>query len=91
MYQQNLKGVGITGNKEINELTLKWVKNAVSRRINVTGPLIQAKALDFARSLNKTEFKASKGWLESFKQRNNLVYGTMSGERGNINIKCVDD
>ena len=50
----------LTGNEENNELTLKWVKDAVSGRINVTGPLIQAKALDFARSLNKTEFKASK-------------------------------
>jgi len=46
----------LTGNEEINELTLKWVQDAVSRRINVTGPLIQAKALDFARSLNKTDF-----------------------------------
>jgi len=81
----------LTGNEEINELTLKWVHDAVSRRINVTGPLIQAKALEFAQSLNKTDFRASKGWLESFKQRNNLVYGTMSGERGDVNIKCVDD
>ena len=30
----------LTGNEEINELTLKWVKDAVSRRINVPGPLI---------------------------------------------------
>ncbi|XP_045215207.2 tigger transposable element-derived protein 4-like [Mercenaria mercenaria] len=79
----------LTGNEEINELS--WFKDAVSRRINVTGPLIQTKALDFAKSLGNTDFKASNGWLGSFIKRNNIVYGTMSGERGDVKEDCVND
>jgi hypothetical protein len=81
----------LTSNEEINELTLSWFKDAVSRRVNVTGPLLQTKALGFAADLGITEFKASKGWLECFKHRNNVAFGTMSGERGDVNVESVED
>ena len=38
----------VTGNEEINELCLEWFKDAVNRRINVTGPLLKEKALVYA-------------------------------------------
>lgn len=81
----------VTGNEEINSLCWDWFKDASSRRINITGPLIKEKALRFAKDLNKTEFKASNGWLESFKERHNIAFGTMSGERGDVNNVTVDE
>ncbi|XP_069102035.1 tigger transposable element-derived protein 4-like [Argopecten irradians] len=78
-----------TGNEEINESTLAWVNYAIHRRINVTGPLIQTKALEFSERLGITDIKASKGWLESFTKRNCLVFGTISGERGDVKIATV--
>lgn len=36
-------------------------------------------------------FKASNGWLDSFNKRNNLVFGTMSGERKDVNQKTITD
>ncbi|KAG1651342.1 Tigger transposable element-derived protein 4 [Nymphon striatum] len=80
-----------TGNEEINQLTYEWFKDAVSRRVPVTGPLLQTKALDFASQLNVSDFKASKGWLQSFNRRHNVVFGTMSGERGDVNNQTVCD
>lgn len=80
-----------TGNEQINELTFAWMKDAVARRINITGPLLQEKALEFAERTGNTNFKASKGWLESFKTRNNITFGTMSGERGDVNSQCVEE
>ena len=68
-YEQNIPGSTkrrrhLTGNENINELCLEWFKDAVSRRINVTGPLLKEKALKFASELGNTTFKASNGWLE---------------------------
>lgn len=67
-YQSNVPSTSkrrkhTTGNEDINELTLTWAKDAISRRINVTGPLLQSKALEFAERLDKKDFKASKGNL----------------------------
>ena len=88
-YEQNIPGSTkrrrhLTGNENINELCLEWFKDAVSRRINVTGPLLKEKALKFASELGNTTFKASNGWLECFLSRNNIKFGTMSGERGDV-------
>ncbi|KAJ8300510.1 hypothetical protein KUTeg_022029 [Tegillarca granosa] len=77
-----------TGNEDINELMWEWFQDATKRRININGPLLQERALMFAKDLYVESFKASNGWLESFKNRHNIVFGTMSGERGDV-IDCV--
>ena len=79
----------ITGNEEINTLCWEWFKDATARRIIVNGPLLQEKALKFASDLGVDSFKASNGWLESFRQRHNISFGTMSGERGDVNNETV--
>ena len=80
-----------TGNDDINKLLWEWFKNATSRRINLSGPLIKEKALKFAQDFGVESFKASNGWLESFKHRHNIVMGTMSGERGDVSNDTVND
>ena len=54
----------LTGNEDINTLVWKWFQDATARRINVSGPLINEKALKFAEDLGIASFKASNGWLE---------------------------
>ena len=39
----------LTGKEEINNLTYEWFKDAVSKRIIITGPLLQEKVLDIAK------------------------------------------
>lgn len=79
------------GNEDINDLVYTWYCDASSRNIEVTGPLIQEKTLQFANELNINSFKASNGWLQSFVTRHNLVFKKMSGERGDINNRTVED
>ena len=74
------------GNDEINNLTWLWFQDAISRRLPVSGPLLQERALKFATDLGITEFKGSNGWLESFLKRHNITFGAMSGERGDVNL-----
>ena len=80
----------VTANDEINELCYKWFGDATSRKVNVSGPLLQQKALKIASDLNFESVKASNGWLEAFLKRHNIVFKTMSGERGKVNMTTVD-
>ena len=81
----------LTGNEDINTLVWKWFQDATARRINVSGPLIKEKALKFAEDLGIASFKASNGWLDSFRHRHNIVAGTLSGERGDVSDTAVED
>ncbi len=42
---------------DINDLTHKWFLEATSRKINVSGPLLQQRALKFASDLKLDNFK----------------------------------
>lgn len=75
---------------ELNNLVYRWFLDATSRLVNVSGPMIQEKARTFAKDLGYEEFKGSNGWLECFIKRNNIVFKTQSGERGEVKRDAVD-
>ena len=54
--------------------------NARQRNVPIGGYIIREKALDFAKGLNITDFKASGGWLDRSKKRHNVVFRAISGE-----------
>ena len=62
-----------TGNEEINTMCLKWYHEAVANGYSVSGPVLQQKALELAVQLGIPSFKASNGWLESFRKRHMIV------------------
>jgi len=80
-----------TGNEEINDLTLDWFKDAVTRGIKVTGPLLQTKALEYAQEVGKVEFKASHGWLDCFIKRNNIALGSKRANRDDVNLTSLNE
>ena len=61
------------------------------RKLPISGPMLQEKALQFAKDLGNTEFKASNGWLESFRKCNNIAFYVKSGEKADVDIAVVED
>ena len=72
--------------KDIDSLTFRWFQRARSLNLPISGPLIQEKALGFAKSLKKNGFKASNDWLNRFKTRHSISQAVICGESG-----CVDE
>lgn len=62
-----------TENDEINAMCLDWYNQAVASGYQVSGPALQQKALELAVQLGVPSFKASNGWLESFRKRYKVV------------------
>ena len=80
-----------TGNEEINQLCWEWFCDRTSRQAPVSGPLLKEQALVFAEQLCITTFKASTGWLDSFKKRHQISGASMVGESGSVDKGLVED
>ena len=67
-----------------------WFDNAIECGISVNGPIIQDKALAFARLIvPDAHFTASVGWLANFKKRHNIFEVTKSGEAASTPPECL--
>lgn len=75
----------------INALTYNWFTQAVSKNLPVSGTLLQKKAKQFAIENGDDDFKASNGWLESFKLRHKLTFSALCGESKDVDPQPVND
>ena len=80
-----------TGNEEINKLAWEWFKDMSRRKLPISGPMLQEKALQFAKDLGNAEFKALNGSLESFHKCNNIAFYIKKGEKADVDIAVVED
>lgn len=78
-------------NPDIDECVTKWFKQARDKNIPLSGTLVRAKAEEFATTLGKNNFKASTGWLDGFKVRNEISFKTVCGESGGVNMDAANE
>ena len=71
---------------DVNESLYQWYCMATSRNLYPDGPLPMEKAREIAKHLEIPDgvFKASNGWLESWKKRHNIKQVVVSGESGDV-------
>ena len=65
--------------EDVVEILSEWIHQSRDAAIPLSGPIIQEKAREIAGKLN-TDFSASNGWLDRFKQIHGIVYRQISGE-----------
>ena len=68
--------------KCINTAVYQWFCQIRTNNSPISGPLIQTKALQISQDLGITDFKASNGWLESWRNSHSI---------GNIKECCKSD
>ena len=54
---------------QINELVYHWYLHTRELSVPLSCGIVQEKALELAASVGKTDFKASNGWLDSWKSQ----------------------
>lgn len=72
---------------ELESALIIWVKEMRAQSIALSGPIIMAKAADFALRLDIEDFVASEGWFHRFRERHNLVFRTLSGEAKEVDAE----
>ena len=71
--------------EEIENVLLKWYSDARAAKIPINGVLMKEKAREITLQM-KIDFSASNGWMDRFKKRLNLVFGTFHGESDSVHI-----
>ena len=79
-----------TSFNDIDEAMYRWYSLATSCNVPVSVPMLQEEARLIAAEMGHHDFKASNGWLESFKKRHNIRQFTISGEVGDVSEETVE-
>lgn len=76
----------------LDDAVLEWFQQARDRGDPVSGPLIREKALILNEKLyGPSDFKASNGWLITFKKRYNIRHVDMKGDKLVNDSECVTE
>ena len=68
----------------MNDSVYEWFSIARAKSFPISGPILQAEALKFAAALKLENFKASNGWLRSFKIKHDITFQTSCGESKSV-------
>lgn len=76
---------------DVDAALLSWFKVQRSAGLPISGPILKVQAEKFAAQLGYKEFKCNNGWIDRFKNRNNIVYAKVSGEALSVDKTVVSD
>ena len=76
---------------DLERAVYQWFVSVRARDIPVTGPMIQQKAMEYARELGHVQFTASSGWLQNFKDRHNIAFRAICGESEAVSPEDVTE
>lgn len=72
---------------DIDQALFQWFTQHRACGVPISGPLMLEKAREFAVEFGHTNFKASTGFLDSFKARHGITFRTICGESEAANVE----
>lgn len=89
---KKLKMMKKAPNNHINECLYLWFTQRREQGLPISGPLLKEKALHFNKEIGgDNDFKASEGWLESWKNRYGVRKLQICGEKLSAEPEDVED
>ncbi|KAH7959040.1 hypothetical protein HPB49_007418 [Dermacentor silvarum] len=85
-FSKHRKRLHTAKHLDLEAALLTWIKEKRSQDTPLSGPIIVAKAADFAQRLNVSDFATSDGWFHRFRDRHNLIFRSVCSE-----AKAVDE
>jgi hypothetical protein len=76
---------------DVDQALLQWFKVQRDAGFPINGPILKIQAEKFATQLGHKDFTCSNGWLDRFKNRNNIVYAKISGEALSANTDTASE
>ena len=84
------KRMRLGSHEDLDEAMVKWLQEARSRNVNISGELLLSTAKQMAEKLGISDFKASRGWLDGWKTRKGIKLRTISGEAKSADVGAAD-
>lgn len=76
--------------EDVEGALLDWFKNARLKKIPISRGILSEKAEHFAQMMGVENFTPSNGWLTRWKQRNNIVFRKLHGEKQNADFDAAN-
>nr|XP_022914667.1 tigger transposable element-derived protein 6-like [Onthophagus taurus] len=76
---------------KIDKACFEWFVKAKNQNIAVSGSFVKKKAKEIAEKLGVSTFKASDGWLQKWRLRNNVAFKCISGEAADVNEEGINE
>jgi hypothetical protein len=90
--KSDTKRIRLSNYADIEDALMSWYNAAMKNKsVTIDGPMVQQQALKFAVMLQHPEFKASQGWLDCFKKRQNLSWKSIVGEAGLVDNTTTEN
>ena len=75
---------------DVNQAVWDWYTMCRNSNIPVSGSMLQEEATLIAEKLEISDFVASNGWLEKFKQKYSICNKTVAGEAGDVSKETME-
>lgn len=76
---------------DVGQALLQWFKIQRDAGFPINGPILKIQAEKFASQLGHENFTCSNGWLDRFKNRNNIVYAKINVESLSANTNAASE
>ena len=75
----------------VDKALVEWFDCQRAKHIPISGPILIEQAKKFATQLNEVNFKGTTGWLDKWKIRHSISFGTVSGEAGAVDDTVIEN